>query len=443
MRIKYFLLGEVALLLAAMSVTQAAEQVDLSTAAKLAPDQLISEVLSANPSLSEIKEAALAVAARVEPAGALDDPVLGYNIAPATIGVREFDAGQRIEISQALPWPGKLNAREQSAREQARAAGAATELQRLNVIAAAKANFAEWHFVHQAMRFNEENQLLIQDLIPIAESRYAAGRGLEQDILQAEVEFALLEDQFITLEGQRIAIQARLNALMNRSPDTRIPPPADISGFPSLPSLPILIEAARLQHPELQQLKNIIAARSADLSFARKEFYPDFRLSAGYNSLWDAEQKRFTVGVSVNIPFNQSRRRSEVSAAYAVQKGAEWRLVDRRAELFSELARARAAVERSVKSVALHREKLLRLAQNSLNVAISDYQSGVGDFLNVLTAERNKLRTEQSLARALADHYRQLAELERALGGSLEDLARDTKPNAAAKEGQQYEVQND
>src|SRR5512145_2196907 len=38
----------------------------------------------------------------------LDDPMLEYDLAPASIGSSMVDTGQRVALSQALPFPGKL-----------------------------------------------------------------------------------------------------------------------------------------------------------------------------------------------------------------------------------------------------------------------------------------------------------------------------------------------
>jgi len=395
----------------------------------ISPEEVISIVLSRNPSLAEMEEAAIAASARIEPAGALEDPTLSYALAPATIGNRSLDAGHRIEVGQSLPWPGKLAAQEDAARERALAARETQALQRLNVIAAAKAAFAEWYFVHEALRLNRENQRLLEDLRASAEARFAAGRGLQQDVLQAEVEIALLDDRQLALEQQREAVLARLNALMNRRPHAALPPPSFLPAEALLAPLPALIERASAHHPDLRRLEHQIEEKSADIRFAEKEFYPDFRIGAGYNSLWDAQDKRWSFGVSLNIPLDRSRRRAELSAAHADRRRAEYRLSDRRAELLAELARIHAEVERAANSIDLFEERLLPLSENTLNVSVSEYRSGAGDFLDVVVAERNKLKIEDSLFRARADHFRARAELEFWVGGPLDAASSTDAPD--------------
>ena len=420
MRLKLYILALAVVFTVSPMPAGTAERPLGGTSSMLTPDRLIAVVLRDNPNLAEAEEAAFAAAERVQPAGALDDPVLSYALAPETIGNRNLDTGQRIEVSQLFPWPGKLNARKDAARERASAAATATESRRLTIIAATKAAFAEWYFVHQALRLNTESKRLLENLRAIAESRFAAGRGLQQDVLQTDVEVALLENQRFTLEQQQTAVQARLNRLMNRRPDTDLPNPADLPQYRPLQPLSALTHNVQHPHPELRRLDHLTSEKQADLRLAERERFPDLRFSGGYNSLWDDDEKRITAGVSVNIPLNQSRRRAEESAAHAEWRAAEWRLADRRIELHGAIVRTYAEVERAGKSVLLHRDRLVPLVQNTLDVATAEYESGAGDFLNVITAERNKLKIDQSMYRALADHYRQLAQLELWLGGPID-----------------------
>jgi len=393
---------------------------------RLSPDEVVSAVLSQNPSLAELKAAAIAAAARVEPAGALEDPSVSYALAPATISNTAFTVGQRVEVGQSLPWPGKLDAQVDAARQRARAAKENRARQRLQLVAAAKAAFAEWSFVHEALRLNRENQRLLEDLRASAEARFASGRGLQQDVLQAEVEIALLEDRYLHLQQQRDAVQARLNALMNEPPDAALPPPATIPSGQALPPRRDLIERASAHHPELRILEHRVAETSADIRLAEKEFYPDFRVEAGYNSLWEPQEKRWTFGVSINIPLNQSRREAELNAARADRRQAEWRLADRRSELLSELTRLHSEVERAANTIELFENRLQPLSQNTFDVSISEYESGSGDFLDVIAAERNKLKIEISAFRAKADYYRARADLEFWVGGPLNGSSLDT-----------------
>ncbi len=382
----------------------------------LTADQLVTWVLEANAGLAAIQAAADAAAYRIAVAGSLDDPMLSYGVAPLTADASR-GLNQKLDFSQKFPWPGTLAAREAAAQHDAVAADRNVEALRLRVISQTKSAYAEWRFVAEGLAIHHATQALLDELIATTQARYAAGRALKQDALQAEVERTDLDNQLLRLRRQLATVQARINALLNRAPDAPLPAATPIPLKSAPPPLEALQTLALAQHPELSRLDAQISASKSRVTLAEKAFYPNFQLGVGYNSLWDDANKRPSFGVSINVPLDRSKRKSELNRARADTRRAEWSLVERRAELLSNVAQSRAEVIEAQASVALYQEKLVPLAAEYLAAALADYQSGAGAFLNVITAERRKLSTDLALARARADSARRLAELEQWVGG--------------------------
>lgn len=388
----------------------------------LTADKLVASVLEANPGLAAIEAAAEAAAHRVDPAGSLDDPMLSYSVAPLTANA-DRGLNQNVNFSQKIPWPGTLDARQSVAHYDAVSADRDVDALRLQVISQAKSAYAEWRFVHSALDIHHASQALLGELIATAETRYAAGLSLKQDVLQAEVERTDLDNQLFRLQSLHATVQARINALLNRPPDALLPAAAPMSLGSELPPLEVLQNLALAQHPDLLRLGAKVSASDSRITLAEKAFYPDFQVGVGYNSLWDNADKRPVFGVSINIPLDRSKRRAELSRNQADKRRAEWSLVQRRANLLSDLAQARAKVLEAQSSATLYQDQLVPLAAEYLAATVADYQSGSGAFLNVITAEQRQLRTELALARARADYVRRIAELERWVGGAIDTRA--------------------
>lgn len=411
-------------------ITNAAADADLLTSEQWDRNDLIQAVFARNPGIDALREAETAAVARIEPAGALDDPMLSTSVAPRQYDSRGMaDRGFNLEISQALPWPGKLADRAETARAESRVAGTEIEILKLKLRELAASAYAEWVFVEQALAINTAHQKHFEELRSVAEARYSAGRGAQQDVLQADVENRLLDKRAFELKRQRAELRARINGLLNREPDRPLPEPV-APGAPDKPQpFSTLADLARNSHPELILIEHRIGGRKARVELAEKEFYPDFRVSAGYNSMWNDPRHRPMIGVAINVPLDQSKRQAALNAAKADLREIEWRLIDRRSQLLSELESARAAVIESVETFELYRKQLLPLAGDSLDAAIADYTGGRGDFLNVINAEHHKLTTELGRARALADYHRHLARLESAVGKSLAHSQTTTSPS--------------
>jgi len=289
----------------------------------------------------------------------------------------------------------------------------------------AKAAYAEWYYIQQALLIHHAMHELLVDLKAVAQTRYAVGKSLQQDALLASLAEAKLDRHLLRLKRIEQSVKARINALLNQPTDAALPAaeflPADLPVTKNLPALAQLEQDAMAIHPDLRKLDSQISAHRSEVTLAEKSFYPDVRLTAGYNSLWDEADKRPTIGFSLNIPFDRSKRKAELRRAKAGVTRAHARRDNLRTELMGEIAQAYAALTESIKAVSLYEKSLLPLATEYAQAALADYQSGAGSFSAVITAEQTRLDTQESLERNRADVLRNSAELEHWIGGPLQN----------------------
>lgn len=383
-------------------------------------DRLVQQVLLRNPGIEAMRAAADAADARIESAGALDDPMLSYAVAPATAGGPGQGLNQNAQISQRFPWPGTIALRSAMAAAEADSAGQQVADLRLRLSALARADYAQWYYVHRALAINAENTRLVTHLRAVAEAAYATGQSPQQDVLQAEVARVRLQNQALELARLQRTVQAKINALQNLDPDTAVPAPGELPQEVPLPSSAALQDAALAHYPMLQSLDARVSASRDRVDLAHKNNYPNVSLLAGYNSLMDLPAKRLTVGIAINIPFGGNHR-GEVSEANAHLHESEAKLADGRNQLLSDLEQTRATAAQAVATIKLYNGRLLPLIRLNMQAAEADYSngSGAGDFLKLITAEQQYLMAELELARARADFSTQLASLNYQTGGTL------------------------
>ena len=385
---------------------------------------LVDEVLEQNRGIAALKAAVQAAQAGIEQAGALPDPMLTGAVAPETIGGYDSpsgrDANVRVELSQQLPWPGKLGLKEEAARFETLAAGEDVAAMQLQLASLTRTAYAEWYYVHEALAINQINGELLEELRSVAESRYAAGLARQQDVLQAEVELQHVRHREIQLNRQRRATQARINTLLNQSPDSALPAPeGKLIVSTAVPAYEELRTIALNVHPELKRLEQRAAANEQRERLADKEFYPDFRVFTGYNGLWDEDAKRWVVGAGINLPINRSKRRAAVDEAQARSMRIQAELEDRRAQLLGSLEQTLAKVDETKHTIHLYQDELIPRAEENLSAARAEYGAGGGSFLDVITAEKLLLNAQLGLERARADAFIAYAELQRWTGRSL------------------------
>jgi len=393
--------------------------------ASLTSSHLVEAVLARNPDIPTMEATWEAAKARIEQANAFDDPMLSYSIAPQSAGADDMDFGQKLSLSQRLPWPGKRDLRGDVARAESDAAFVGIEQVRLKLTETTKAAYADWYFVHAAIRINGINKSLLQEFQNIAEIKYSAGRASRQDALRAEVERVLLEHRDIVLERHRRDVLADINTLLQRLPDQPLPLPAGLPETIPLLAVEQLRKLALEHHPALRALVARSQASRYRERLAERNDYPDITLNAGYNTLWNQSEKRLTIGASINIPL-QGKRRAAKDEARAMTLRLDSQQRAKVSQLMGDLQRAVEKVRESEHVLSLYQDRLLPLAEENLQAAQSDYETGSGNFLDLISAEKNLMQTRLQREQARADYHRRLAALEHIVGGTLGTQFRGT-----------------
>jgi outer membrane protein TolC len=398
----------------------------------LTVDALVEQVLARNPSLAQMTAAWQAASAHYPQVTSLDDPMFGATVAPGSIGSNNVDFAYRLEVSQKLPFPGKLGLKGQTALANAAAAGHELDDIRLQLVDSAKSSFYEYYLVHRAIGVNEENLRLLTSLREQAKARYEKALVPQQDISQADVELGRQRERGLTLERMRKVAVARINTLVHLSPNAPLPPPPErlTLGDP-LPAVEVLRARALSQRPALQALGNRIAAEEASLKLAQKEYCPDFEVTAAYDAFWQPPQQALQpqIGVRLNLPVQRERRHAAITEAQA-------RIAERRAQLDAwidqlnfQLQEAYEQVTESEQVVRLYEKTILPAARRNVEDARSAYETGKSPFLTLIEAQRNQVGLLDRYYEALADYFRRQATLERVVGGPVIPRLHPTPPS--------------
>ena len=185
---------------------------------------LIEAVLARNPSVNAARQALRAALAEIPQATALDDPMVGYELAPLSIA-GDAPFGQVVSIRQKLPFPGKRRLAGEVALAMAEADGAELGAVQLELAEMASELYDEYFVNARALEITAQHKVLLEQMKKSAEAQYVAGRAAQQDPIQAEVELAQLERERIMLDAERDQIIAGLNGLVHRAPSSALPPP--------------------------------------------------------------------------------------------------------------------------------------------------------------------------------------------------------------------------
>jgi outer membrane protein TolC len=380
--------------------------------------ELVQRVLERNPSAGAARHAWRAALARVPQVTALEDPMLGGSLAPRSFGTRRVDDAYSVELSQALPFPGKRALRGQAALGEAEAAARDFAAVRLRLAAITSMLYDDYYLAARALEVNAEHVALLEAFQHSATARYEAGEGAQQDPLQAEVELTHALHDRLLLETAQRGVTEQLNTLLHRAPRTPLPPPPARAAVPELLAIEsdALVARAIATRPDLAAAAARVAAEESRVELAWREYWPDFTVSGGYDRFWEEAELRPNVGIGLNVPLQLGRRSAAVEEASA-------RLERARSERLALEDEVRLDVERGAERLVeahhvLHliRDRQLPASRDRVDAARAGFESGRNSFSALIDAQRMLRDAELEAERALADVSRRRAELDRALG---------------------------
>ena len=378
---------------------------------------LVREVLRRNPTLAAARAAVQEALARYPQDTSLDDPMLGYAVGPRSFGTSAVDDAHRVELSQALLWPGKRRLRGASALALAEAAGGDFAALRLELALQASRLLDDYWAATRALEINAQHLELLDELQTIALARYEVGEASQQDPLQAETELAGLLHVEVQIRSELRMVQQRLNALLHRDPDAELPPPPARLELPApVGDAEAHLAAALRERPELRAAQQRVAAREASLALAQREFLPDFALVGGWDGFWQEKELQTFVGLEVNVPLRLARRRGaveEAKAALARSRSERDRVED---EIRLAVRSAAVRLGEAHHLFAIVQDRRLPASRDRVAAARAGFETGRDDFLALIEAERSLRDAELALDEARADVSRRFAELEAAAG---------------------------
>jgi outer membrane protein TolC len=341
---------------------------------------------------------------------------------PTNFSFREEDMTMKeIGISQRFPVPGKRPLMREMAEKESEAVSTDIEDKANRIIKEVKIVYYELSHVYRAREVTQRNKQIFETLAKIAETRYATGEGIQQDVLKAHVEISRMADELIMLDQKRAALEAKLYSLLNRTGGVSMGEPEELNFRSFAFTLEELQKTALDSNPTLKAMKTMIEAKEKAHGLAELDYYPDFRVRFAYGQRDDspemARRDMLTGMVEMNIPIffesKQSRKVAETLADIQTLK-AQYRAMQN--EIFYMIASMASMVQRTERQLELYKTGIIPQASMQIKSALSAYTVNKIDFMSLLDSQMTLYRYELEYHEALTEYEKNLASLEATVG---------------------------
>ena len=386
--------------------------------------QLLAEAEANNPQISAANHGVRAARQMAPQVTTLPDPKFTYQ--QLSVGSPKPFAGYTnsdfsyigVGASQALPYPGKLRARGAVAERDADTQQAEVEVTKTTIADAVKADYLQLAYLQQTLGILRQNESVLDQLIQDATAHYQVGPGMQQDVLQAQVNRTRIVKE-ITMHHQQMGqIQANLKGLLNRDQGSPDVVTEDLIATPLQRTSEELLAMARQNNPQIQVDASSIRKQDAQLASAKREGKPDFEVGYLYENTDRKYRDYYMFTFDVSFP-RKTRVNAEIAEATARRSESQQTL---NAHLQQQLADVQEGYVKATSDEELlkeYREGLIPQSEAAYRATLSAYAANREQFIHVLSYFTDTLTLKLEYVQTVVDHEIALAHLESLTGATL------------------------
>ncbi len=392
-------------------------------------EPLIQEALRNNPEIIALQQNLLAARAQIPPMGTLPDPMIKLGAINLPVNTFHFDqepmTGKQVMLTQRFPFFGTLAVRSELGRQKMEMAEYRLHAKENEIVRKVKESVYNIAYLKQAVVLAEKNLNILDQFVQVASTKYEVGKGLQQDVLRAQVAQSRMKEKDLILKQKERSAEVMLNTLLAREVDD------PLEAIPALEAIDVMIfekdtlfRRSSEHNPMLGMLNAEIAAASAKKRLEKRKYFPYMDLSVAYTQRESIAGRTmpdfFTAQAGFKIPLWFWRRQIKQVKESGLQ------INEKKAErenmlngIHQKLFDLMISIDEKRKRIEIYEDGILPLGKQSLEADLSAYTVDKIDFFTLLNSQKQLFNDEMDYIRLMADHEIAKAQLEEVVGERL------------------------
>jgi NodT family efflux transporter outer membrane factor (OMF) lipoprotein len=400
-------------------------------------DALVDQALQGNPNLQVARarlaraQASTAVAesaGKPQVDGQLDltrQKFSANSIYPSPLGGSIQETGTlQLNAGWELDFFGKNRTAVEAAIGSANAAAADADAARILLASNVARGYFQWARLTDQLAVARRTLAQREETLKLVRDRVSAGLDTRLELRQSEGGLPQARQQIEAL-GEQIALaQHALDALVAKPNATQgLAPPAlgSIHPIALQPTIPADLLGRRA---DIAAARWRVEAATSDVANAKTQFYPNVNLvafagfsSIGFDNLIKSGSRQWGVGPAIRLPIFEGDRlranlRGKAADLDAAIESYNAAVLDAVRDVADQVASAQ-----SVARQQAEQREAQGAAEAAYDIAVQRYGAGLGNYLNVLTAETSVLAQRREAVELAARALDTQVGLARALGG--------------------------
>ncbi|MBL1214105.1 MAG: TolC family protein [Ignavibacteriae bacterium] len=385
-------------------------------------NELIDRAIYVSPQLKMLQAKFEAAKNKIPQNSNLPDPQLKLGLVSLPVNsfslTQEPMTGKMISLTQGIPFPGKLGANEDVNTIDPEIILQMIMEEQNRITKEVKIAYYDYLFYTKALQFILDKKELFGSIREVVQTKYEVSKASQQNILSVDLAITNISDKIEKLKAEKEIALTKLQVYLLSSEsislnETDLTKPGDetftykkVESF-AVDSRPLLNQIQLLKE------KSKFAEEAAEY-----EFLPDFNLTLQYNQRDEIAASNtdlvdfFSVIVGFNLPINYGGKKSaKVEEAKSFQEYYDYQYQSALQSIQIESETLIAKLNSLREREQLIDETKMIQAGETFNAALSNYQVGEIDFINVIQAVNDLLEIETDLYRVRKNYFQEKAKL--------------------------------
>ncbi len=385
-------------------------------------NDLIERAIHVSPQIKMLQAKLAAAKNKIPQNSNLPDPQIKLGLVNMPVNSFSFTqepmTGKMISLTQGIPFPGKLGANENVNTIDPEIVLQLIKEEENKITKDVKIAYLDYLFYTKALQFVLDKKELFGSIREVVQTKYEVSRASQQNILSVDLAITNISDKVEELKSAKEVALKKLHAYLLSNEKIYFNED-DLAKLGDETFTHEIVESfAVASRPMLNQIKLLKEKSKRTQEAAEYEFLPDFNLTLQYNQRDEIAASNtnlndfFSVIVGFNLPINYGGKKSaKVDEAKSFQEYYDYQyqtaLQTIQIESETSIAKLNSLRERE----KLIGETKMIQAQETFNAALSNYQVGEIDFINVIQAVNDLLEIETDLYRIRKDYFQEKAKL--------------------------------
>lgn len=390
--------------------THAVARAAALSAPPLSLTQALAQALENNPEVAAALRQVQAAEGQVLQGQTRPNPELAYSLEDT----RTQSRAQSWQINLPIELGGKRAARTKAAEKAREQAQVDLDEVKATVRAHVVAAYFDALNAQERRILANESVLLAKATTENVGKRVAAGKVSPVEETKAKVAEASVRVELVQAASEERNAQTRLLALLGKTDPVPLVLDGKADQVPAVPATADLLTLAA-SSPALVRARLEVDRRRALTAVEKSKSVPDLTVSVGVKRSNETQRNVALLGFSVPLPVFD-RNQGNLLEALKLEDKAQDDLRATTIRVQSEISQAREKIAAiTVEVQALERE-VLPGARSAYDAAITGFENGKFNFLEVLDAQRTYLASKSQYLKAVAEAHRAAADIARLTG---------------------------